>query len=129
MRKKNERHFTRREEQMMDILFRRGEASVADFLELLPESPTSGAVRRMLNLLYAKGAVKYRHEGAKKIYRAAIKKNRAGTKALSHIVETFFEGSVAGAMAALFQNARLELTEDEKESLSSLIERAKERGR
>jgi BlaI family penicillinase repressor len=129
MSNRNEKHFTRREEQIMDILFQRGEASVSDLMELLPEAPTAGAVRRMLNLLYAKGAVKYRHDGAKKVYRAAVRKMRAGTKALSHVVETFFGGSAANAMAALFQNETLKLTESEKETLSDLIEKAKERGR
>ena len=129
MTKKDERQFTRREEQIMDILFQRGEASVSDLIELLPEAPTAGAVRRMLNLLYAKGAVKYRHDGAKKVYRSTVKKTRAGSKALAHVVETFFGGSAANAMAALFQSEKLGLTENEKETLSNLIEKAKKRGR
>ena len=57
--RKKEPHLTRREEQILAILYRRGEASVADLEELLPGSPTSGAVRRMLNLLHGKGAIEY----------------------------------------------------------------------
>jgi BlaI family penicillinase repressor len=126
---KKDKHFTRREEQIMDIIFRKGEASVADLERLLPGSPTSGAVRRMLNILYEKGAVDYRHEGAKKIYQATIGKNEAGAKALSHVVDTFFGGSAASTMGALFNNSKIELSEDEKDTLARLIKKAKEKGR
>lgn len=123
------KHFTRREEQIMNIIFREGEASVADLERLLPGSPTSGAVRRMLNILYAKGAVEYRHEGAKKIYRATIEKNEAGAEALFQVVDTFFGGSAASTMGALFNNSKIDLSENEKETLAKLIKKAKERGR
>ena len=129
MAQKKDKHFTRREEQIMGIIFRRGEASVADLMERLPGSPTSGAVRRMLNILYAKGFVEYRHEGAKKIYRARIKKGEVGRKALSHVVDTFFGGSAASTMGALFKSSKLDLSEREKDMLASLIEKAKRKGR
>jgi BlaI family penicillinase repressor len=126
---RKEKHFTRREGQIMDIIFRKGEVSVADLEELLPESPTSGAVRRMLNLLYEKGAIDYRHEGAKKIYRATIEKKEAGAKALSHVVNTFFGGSAASTMGALFKNSKIALSSEEKEMFAKLIEKAKNKGR
>ena len=126
---KKDKHFTRREEQIMDIIFRNGEASVADLERLLPGSPTSGAVRRMLNILYGKGAVDYRHEGAKKIYRATIEKNEAGAEALLHVVDTFFGGSAASTMGALFNNSKIDMSENEKETLARLIKKAKEKGR
>lgn len=128
MTKKNV-HFTRREVQIMDIIYRLGEASVSDLMELLPGSPTAGAVRRMLNILYGKGAIAYRHEGAKKIYRATVNKNKAGTKALSHVVETFFAGSAAHTMGALFNSSKLTLSWGEKKVLVKLIKKAKEKGR
>ena len=128
-RRKRETHLTRREEQIMAILFRRGEASVADFERLLPGAPTSGAVRRMLNLLHAKGAIEYRQDGAKKIYRPAVKKAEAGTKALQQVVDTFFGGSAVRTMGALFNNSKIKLSDREKKALSSLIENAKENGR
>jgi predicted transcriptional regulator len=126
---KNEIHLTRREEEIMDIIFQRGEASVSDLIEHLTGSPTPGAVRRMLNLLYAKKAIAYRHEGAKKIYRATIKKQEAGSKALSHVVDTFFSGSAASTMGALFKNSKLNLSNREKEILRKLLKKAKEKGR
>ncbi len=128
MRKKGTR-LTRREEQIMAILYQRGEASVSDLMRLLPGSPTSGAVRRMLNILYGKGAIAYRHEGAKKIYKAAIDKNEAGTKALSHVVDTFFAGSAASTMGALFDSSKVKLSSEEKKTLLRLIRQAKEKGR
>ena len=129
MANRKEKHLTRREEQIMAIIFRRGEVSVADLEELLPGSPTSGAVRRMLNLLYEKGAIDYRHEGAKKIYRATIEKKEAGAKALSHVVNTFFGGSAASTMGALFRDSKIALSDEEKETLAKLIEKAKKKGR
>jgi predicted transcriptional regulator len=129
MPKKKRTHLTRREEQIMDILFRRGEASVSDLEELLPGSPTSGAIRRLLNILYGKGAIEYRHDGARKIYRAKIRKTDAGTKALQHVVDTFFAGSAASTMGALFSKSKLELSNEDKKTLSDLIKKAKEKGR
>jgi predicted transcriptional regulator len=127
--KKKGTRLTRREEQIMAILYRRGEASVSDLEKLLPGSPTSGAVRRMLNILYGKGAIEYRHDGAKKIYKAAIDKNEAGTKALSHVVDTFFAGSAASTMGALFDSSKVKLSSEEKKTLLRLIKQAKEKGR
>ena len=120
---------TRREEEIMDIIFRLGEASVADIMERLTDSPTSGAVRRLLNILYAKGAVDYRHDAARKVYRSRIKRDAAGEKALKHVVETFFAGSAAHTMASLFNNSNLDLSPEEKQMLTNLIEKAKEKGR
>ena len=120
---------TRREQQILDVLFRLGEASVNEIMVRLPKAPTSGAVRRMLNLLHAKGAVEYRHDGARKVYRPTRRKDVAGRHALKHVVETFFAGSAARTVAALFDSAGSKLSAEEKEQLARLIEDAKERGR
>ena len=122
-------HLTRREEQILVILYRLGEASVADLERLLPGAPTSGAVRRLLNLLHGKGAIEYRHDGAKKIYRATIKKDEAGAKALQHVVDTFFGGSAASTMGALFNDSKTTLSDEEKKALHDLIKNAEEKGR
>lgn len=127
--RKKETRLTRREEQIMNIIFRLGQASVADIMERLPGAPTSGAVRRMLNILYAKKCVDYEHDGAKKIYRSRIKRRDAGQKALKHVVETFFAGSASRTMASLFENSDIKLSEDEKKELLKLIKISKEKGR
>ncbi len=129
MGKKKDPQPSRREKEIMDIIYRLGEASVSDIMEHLTDSPTSGAVRRMLNLLYAKGVVTYRHEGAKKMYRSKVAKNVAGEKALQHLVETFFAGSAARTMASLFKSSDLKLSAEEKKMLSELIEKTKKKGR
>jgi predicted transcriptional regulator len=118
---------TRREEQIMEVLFRRAEASVAEIMEELPSSPTSGAVRRMLNLLHAKGAVEYRQDGARKIYRPTVEKSVAGERALSRVVETFFGGSAERTIASLFSNSDMQLSTEEKRTLRDLVERARKR--
>jgi len=122
-------HFTRREGQILDVIHRLGEASVADIIRHIPDSPTSGAARRMLNLLGTKGAVEYRHDGARKVYRATEARHAAGRKALGHIVDTFFAGSASDAVAALFSRSRTRLSDHEKSVLSSLIQKTKEKGR
>ncbi len=118
-----------REKEIMDIIYKMGEASVVDIMTNLTNSPTSGAVRRMLNLLYAKGLVTYRHDGPKKLYRSKVAKNVAGEKALKHLVETFFAGSSARTMASLFKQSDLDLSKNEKRMLRGLIEKAKKKGR
>jgi len=129
MPEKKANHLTRREEQILAVLYRRGEASVADLERLLPDSPTSGALRRLLNLLHAKGAIEYRQDGAKKIYRASVKKDEAGGRALQHVVDTFFGGSAASTVGALFNSKKLKLSSEEKRLLSELIKSAKDKGR
>lgn len=120
---------TRREREIMDVIYRLGEASVSEIMEHLPQAPTSGAIRRMLNLLRAKGVVEYRHEAAKKVYRPTTARRVAGASALRHVVETFFAGSAARTIASLFRSEDLDLTPEERDILSELIEKAKERGR
>ena len=129
MGKKVTLNLTRREEEIMNIIFEKGEASVADIMAKLKDSPTSGAVRRLLNILYAKGAVQYRHEGASKVYHSKIKRDKAGEKALIHVVETFFSGSAAQTMASLFNHSDMNLSPEEKQLLKTLIEKGKEKGR
>lgn len=112
----------------MDIIYRLGSASVAEIMVRLPAAPTSGAVRRMLNLLYAKGAVEYKYQGPKKVYRSVLKKEKAGEKALDHVIETFFGGSVVSTAAALFNQDTIDLSTEEKKLLTELIEKAKKQG-
>jgi BlaI family penicillinase repressor len=120
---------SRRQNEILDIIFRLGQASVTDIMEHLSHSPTDGAVRRMLNLLYSKGIIDYTHEGARKIYRPRINKKEAQESALNHVVETFFSGSAARTMASLLEGSKLNLTKKEKKMLFDLIEKAKKNGR
>ena len=81
----------------------------------------------MLNILYAKGVVEFRHDGAKKIYRARINRKAATRRALDKVMRTFFKGSPAQMMASLFETSTLKLSKQEKKTLYRLIEKAKKK--
>jgi BlaI family penicillinase repressor len=129
MSKSSTPHLTRREREIMDIVYRLGEASVKDIQERLQPSPTDGAVRRMLHLLQDKDCLESRHEGATKVYRPTTEPAAAGQAALQHVVQTFFSGSAARTMASLFRNSDLELTQEDRSALRELIEKARGQGR
>lgn len=129
MATRRNQHLTRREQQIMEILYRLGEATVNEIMDHLPEAPTDGAVRRMLNLLHAKGTIEYRHDAARKVYRPTVERNVAGETALTRVVNTFFAGSVSRAVASLFDSSDLELSADERRALLELVDQAREKGR
>ncbi|HVX13000.1 MAG TPA: BlaI/MecI/CopY family transcriptional regulator [Pirellulales bacterium] len=91
----------KRERQIVEILYRRGEASVGEVREALAEPPTYSAVRGMLNLLADKGVVRFRRDGKRYIYRPAAPKQKTGRSVLRNLVHTFFAGQPAEAVAAL----------------------------
>ena len=129
MKKKQDFKLSRRQEEILDIIFRLEEASVSDVMKHLRESPTDGSVRNMLNILYSKGAVDFRYEGPKKIFKLKFDKNETREKALKNVIDTFFAGSAARTMASLIKGSTLTLTEDEKQILSGLIKKARNEGR
>jgi predicted transcriptional regulator len=91
---------SRRERQIMDVVFARGEASVRQIQEGIPDPPTDMAVRRMLQILEAKGHLRRRQEGREVIYAPTQSKRKAGASALKHVLDTFFGGAVDEALAA-----------------------------
>ncbi len=118
---------SRRERQIMDILFRRGSASVAEVQEDLPNPPGYSAVRAHLRILEEKGHVTHGQEGPRYVYRPALAKEKAKRTALHHLVDTFFNGSAEQAMAALLDDDASRLSESELKRLSSLVEEARKR--
>lgn len=128
-RKKPDPQLSRRQEEIRNVLFRHGEASISEIMEAMTDSPTDGAVRRMLNILHAKGVVQFRQDGARKIYRLKIDEQRARSRALQHLVDTFFAGSAARLMASLLTDRDTRLTAEERDSLRELIERSERSGR
>ena len=118
-----------REREIMESLFRRGEASVADVLADLTEPPSYSAVRAMLGYLEQKGHVRHRRDGLRYLYSATVKTERAGGKALRRLIDTFFAGSPERAVAAL-----LDLPDDATGAMSvdeirQAILRAQRQGR
>lgn len=118
---------SRRERQIMDILFRRGEASAAEVREDLPSPPSYSGVRAHLRILEEKGYVTHEQEGPRYRYRPALAKERATRTALHHLVDTFFNGSAEQAMAALLDQNASRLSGAELERLSRLVDEARKR--
>lgn len=115
----------RRERQIMDSLYRRGRATVAEVREDLPEPPTESAVRATLNLLEERGLVGHTVEGRRNVYRPSEPRERASRRALEHILRTFFSGSREAALAALL-DAGERLSRQELDRLQRLIDRERE---
>jgi predicted transcriptional regulator len=120
---------TRREREIMDILYRRGRATALEVQEDLADPPSYSAVRALLRLLEERGHARHTQEGQKYVYAPAVARGDARRSALAHVVRTFFAGSVEHAVAALVDSSRVKLSRDELDRLSELIERAKSEGR
>ena len=125
MAKRDLSQLGRREREILGIVFRIGEASVGDVLEQMASPPAYDSVRTMLRLLERKGFVKHRREGTKYVYRPTQSKATASKSALSSLMATFFENSVAETMAAAFDLKADNLTDDELERLQELINKAR----
>lgn len=117
---------SRRERQIMDIIYQRGQASAAEVLEALPDPPTYSSVRALLRILEEKGHLRHAEEGKKYIYLPTQLRQSAARSALQQVLQTFFSGSVENVVAALLSDDDRNITREELERLSALIERAKE---
>lgn len=116
---------SRRERQIMDSLYRRGRATVAEVMQDLPDPPTDSAVRAALRLLEEKGHVRHTQSGPRNVYSPVAPRERASRSALRHLVRTFFRGSPEEAMAALLDLPDTEMSDEELQRLASLIEAAR----
>ncbi len=122
-------NLSRRERQIMDAVYRLGEASVSEVRAEIPEAPGYSAVRAMLRVLEEKGHLTHRQEGPRYVYSAIVPREEARESALRHVVRTFFDGSTERAMAALLDLGAADMTREELERLSAMVERAREEGR
>jgi predicted transcriptional regulator len=118
---------SRRERQIMDVIYRHGKVTSAEVLAELPDPPGYSAVRAMLRLLEEKGHLRHEQDGPRYVYLPTVNRDRARRSAMRHLVRTFFDGSTEDAVAALLQNDGM--SEDELERLSKLIDGAKKEGR
>src|SRR5437763_11511899 len=128
MRKDGHRTLSRRERQMMDILYQKGRATAAEIHKALPDPPTYSAVRAKLRVLEEKGHVRHREEALRYVYLPTVARDTARLSALRHLVSTFFEGSVEAAVAALLDLSAARLSRKDLERISNLIEEAKKEG-
>ena len=122
-------HLSRRERQIMDIVYSRGQATAADVQEGLPDPPGYSAVRAMLRLLEEKGYLKHEQDGPRYLFKPTLAREKARKSALKQMLETFFDGSTEQAVAALLNLSKSKLDKDELDRLSRMIETAKKEGR
>lgn len=122
-------HLSRRERQIMDIVYGLGRATATDVLSGLPDPPSYSAVRAMLRVLENKGHLRHVLEGKSYVWLPTLGRSRASRSALQNMLKTFFDGSAEKAVAALLEISRTEMTDDELQRLSRLIEQARQEGR
>ena len=120
---------SRRERQVMNILFRRSEATVSEVMTDLPDPPTYSAVRSILRILAEKKLVTYREDGPRYVYLPAVSADRAADEELNQVVKTFFDGSADAAVTALLRMSDVALGEDEIATLRDRIRKARASGR
>ena len=119
----------RRERQIMDVIYRRGKASVSEVRADLPDPPSYSAVRAMLGLLEDKGYLRHEQQGLKYVYLPAQDTSRVRETALKHMVKTFFGGSPERAVAALLKISDSEISEKDRRYLEQLIKKSEQEGR
>lgn len=120
---------SRRERQIMDILYRRERASAAEVREGMKDPPSYSAVRAMLRVLEEKGHIKHESEGLKYVYVPSVGRDKAKRSAVKHLLDVFFPDSPEQVVAALLDVSGKRLTHEELDRMTQMIERAKEEGR
>jgi BlaI family transcriptional regulator, penicillinase repressor len=120
---------SRRERQVMNILFRRGEATVTEVMTDLPDPPTYSAVRSILRILAEKKLITHREDGPRYVYLPAVNADHAADEALNQVVRTFFDGSADAAVTALLRMSDADLGEEEIAKLRDRIRKASTNGR
>ena len=120
---------SRRERQIMDILFQRGKSSAAEVREAMPDPPGYSAVRAMLRVLEEKGHVKHQAEGLKYVYVPTLARDKAKRSAVKHLLDTFFKDSPDQAVAALLDVSSARLTRTDLDRMADLIEKARREGK
>lgn len=128
LRRKGTDHLSRRERQIMDILYARGAATAADIRADLPDPPSYSAVRSLLRILEEKGHATHEQDGPRYLFRPTVPRETARVSALRHVVETFFDGSAEGTVAALLDLESRKLSDEDYARLVEMIDRARREG-
>lgn len=115
---------SRRERQILDVIYARGRATAAEVTAELPDAPTYTTVRGLLRILEEKGHVRHQDQGGRYVYFPSTPREDAGASQLQHVVRTFFDGSAAKAMAAFLGSTRQELSDHELAELRAIVEGA-----
>ena len=120
---------SRRERQIMEILYQRGRASAAEVREGMEDAPSYSAVRAMLRTLEEKGHVRHRAEELKYVYVPTMPREKAKRSAVKQLIDTFFNDSPEQVVAALLDVSSRDLTAEQLDRMSAMIEKAKKEGR
>jgi predicted transcriptional regulator len=127
--KARERDLSRRERQIMEVIYRRGQATAAEVLDDLPDPPSYSAVRAMLRILEEKGHLRHEQHGPRYVFLPKVPREQARRSALKQLVHTFFDGSTEQAVAALLAQSDRKLSAAELDRLARLIDQARKEGR
>lgn len=120
---------SRRERQIMEILYQRGKASASEVREAMDDAPSYSAVRAMLRVLEEKGHVRHQEEGLKYVYVPVVARDKAKRSAVKHVLDTFFAGSPEQIVAALLDVSASKLTREELDRMAEMIENARREGK
>lgn len=120
---------TRRERQIMDILFRRGRTTAAEVMAELPGNPSYSTVRTQLRVLEEKGHVRHEESGLRYVYVPVVTRQAARKSALRHLVDTFFDGSAEQAVAALLGGEGSRISDAEIDRIAALVDKARKEPR
>lgn len=120
---------SRREREILNVLYRKGRATAAEVQEEMADPPSYSAVRAMLRILEDKGHAMHEQDGPRYVYLPAVSRDRAKRSALRHLLSTFFENSPEQAISALLGDASSKLSPEDLDRISALVEKARKEGR
>lgn len=120
---------SRRERQIMDVLYRLGSATAAEVQANIDDAPSYSAVRALLRILVDKGHIKHSYDGPRYVYAPIVSRPVAQKSALKQLVKTFFDGSTSNAVAALLDMSGKDLSDGELEKLAKIVDQAKREGK
>jgi predicted transcriptional regulator len=129
MSKETNTHLSRREREIMDVIYRSGRATAAEVLDQLADPPSYSTVRALLRVLEEKGHLRHEEDGPRYVFVPTVPRERARASALRQLLHTFFDGSTEQAVAALLDLSSTRLSDAELARLSRLIADARKEGR
>lgn len=129
MNKNEIKILSRREQQIMDIIYSRGQASATEVMENLPDPPSYSAVRALLRVLEEKGHLRHKQDGQRYVYSPTVAREKVKRSALRRVLQTFFDDSAEDAVAALLDISQERLSDGELKRMEELIKQARKEGR
>jgi predicted transcriptional regulator len=126
---KKQRSLSRREREIMDVVYGAGSATATEIQERMPDPPSYSAVRATLSILERKGLLSHQEDGRRYVYRPTIDQDKARRGAVEHLLTTFFNGSAAGAMLTLLERPESDIAAEDLDRMKRLVVRARKEGR